>query len=153
LCGLWSAPYGSHGLEIIQLSLDPCSAAGGGGGDALLPPQLLGVKVTGDANVPAGKTSFAIDLETQCDVDAELEADRRPVVLFLPSGALMANLANRRGQMSFWRKGRGQINRIPGRWSPEWVDVDFVAYKAGFSRAFSVVFRQPTQAVRVMMDF
>ncbi|CAN0484933.1 unnamed protein product, partial [Scytosiphon promiscuus] len=57
--------------------------------------QLIGVKVTGDPNVPAGKTSFAIDLEGHCDVDAELEADRRPVVLFLPTGALMANLANR----------------------------------------------------------
>lgn len=129
------------------------AVSGGGDGNPLLPPQLFGVKVTGDANVPAGKTSFAIDLEKHCDVDAELDADRRPVVLFLPSGALMANLANRRGQISFWRKGHGQINRVPGRWSPEWVDVDFVAYKAGIGRAFSVVFRQPTQAVRVMMDF
>lgn len=260
LCGLWCAPYGNHGLEIIQLSVDPASAGppatvgsqgreaaaaakdkekasrsstrdkayswmshstrngssncstcsdsactsapasdnssedGFGGScssmesdegdhaaaaaaatairkrlssgageesgvaaerldEANLPPQLFGLKVTGDANVPAGKTSFAIDLETECSVDAELKADARPVILFLPSGAVMANLSNRREQISFWRRGRGQINRVPGRWSPEWVDVDFVVYQAGARCAFSVVFRQPTQAVRVIMDF
>lgn len=268
LCGLWCAPYGSHGLEIIQLSVDPASAGaptvgckgrgataaaakpsrsstrgnayswisrstsegssnsstssesactsapatdsseeGFGGScssmesddsgderdhaaaatttrkrranccsdgycsgdesgvaermqnasthhdDPNAHPQLFGLKVTGDAHVPAGKTSFAIDLEKDCSVDAELEADTRPVILFLPSGAVMANLSNRREQISFWRKGRGQINRIPGRWSPEWVDVDFVVYQTGARCAFSVVFRQPTQAVRVIMDF
>lgn len=115
--------------------------------------QLFGAKVTGDANVPAGKVSFAVDLEKVCDVDDELEADSRPVILFLPSGAVMANLSNRRGSIAFWRKGRGQINRVPGRWCPEWVDVDFLVYQTGSRCAFSVLFRQPTEAVRVIIDF
>lgn len=117
------------------------------------PSQLFGFKVTGDENVPAGKTSFAIDLSTGFDVDEELRSDSRPVVMFLPSGAVMANLANRREQISAWHKGRGQINRVPGRWLPEWVDVEFVAYRPGSRCAFSVIFRQPAQAVRVVMDF
>ncbi len=121
--------------------------------EANSPSHLFGFKVTGDENVPAGKTSFVIDLKTEFDIDFELQADSRPVVMFLPTGAVMANLANRREQISTWRKGRGQINRVPGRWLPEWVDVDFVAYRPGARCAFSVIFRQPTQAVRVVMDF
>ncbi|CAM9514608.1 unnamed protein product, partial [Hapterophycus canaliculatus] len=117
------------------------------------PSQLFGFKVTGDDNVPAGKTSFVIDLTTEFDVEDELRSDSRPLVMFLPTGAVMANLANRREQISRWRKGRGQINRVPGRWSPEWVDVEFVEYRAGSRCAFSVIFRQPTQAVRVVMNF
>lgn len=121
--------------------------------DPCVPLQLFGVKATGDANVPAGKTSFAINLDTTYDVGAQLDSDRRPVILFLPSGTVMANLANRRDKISFWCKGRGQINRVPGIWSPEWVDVDFVAYQPESRCAFSVVFKQPAQAVRVIMDF
>lgn len=117
------------------------------------PSQLFGFKVTGDENVPAGKTSFVIDLNTGFDVDEELRSDSRPVVMFLPSGAVMANLANRREQISTWHKGHGQINRVPGRWLPEWVDVEFVAYRPGSRCAFSVIFRQPAQAVRVVIDF
>ena len=120
---------------------------------AAAPSQLFGFKVTGDENVPAGKTSFVIDLSRRFDVDEELQSDSRPVVMFLPSGAVMANLANRREQISTWHKGRGQINRVPGRWLPEWVDVEFVAYRPGSRCAFSVIFRQPAQAVRVVMDF
>lgn len=116
-------------------------------------PHLFGVKVTGDANVPAGKVSFAVDMEKVCDIDQELEADSRPVVLFVPGGAVMANLSNRRASMSMWRKARGQINRTPGRWCPEWVDVDFVAYEPGARCQFSVVFKQPSVAVRVLIDF
>ncbi|CAB1103302.1 unnamed protein product [Ectocarpus sp. CCAP 1310/34] len=129
------------------------AGSGAGAGDASVPSQLFGFKVTGDDNVPAGKTSFVIDLSTDFDVDEELRSDSRPVVTFLPTGAVMANLANRRQQISCWRKGRGQINRVPGRWSPEWVDVEFVEYRAGSRCAFSVIFRQPNQAVRVVMDF
>ncbi|CBJ32163.1 expressed unknown protein [Ectocarpus siliculosus] len=129
------------------------AGSGAGAGDASVPSQLFGFKVTGDDNVPAGKTSFVIDLSTDFDVDEELRSDSRPVVTFLPTGAVMANLANRRQQISCWRNGRGQINRVPGRWSPEWVDVEFVEYRAGSRCAFSVIFRQPNQAVRVVMDF
>lgn len=125
----------------------------GGGAEPAVPTQLFGVKITGDANVPAGKTSFAIDLDRDCNIDTELEADRRPVILFLPTGAVMANLANRRSNIALWRKGRGQINRVPGRWAPEWVDVDLVVYHEGFRCGFSVVLRQPSQAVSVIMDF
>eukprot|EP00752_Nemacystus_decipiens_P003453 g3188.t1 len=129
------------------------AAAADGDATAAVPSQLFGFKVTGDENVPAGKTSFVIDLGTGFDVDEELRSDSRPVVMFLPSGAVMANLANRRDQISAWHKGRGQINRVPGRWLPEWVDVEFVAYRPGSRCAFSVIFRQPAQAVRVVMDF
>lgn len=116
------------------------------------PCCLFGIKVTGDSNVPAGKLSFVV-MDNNCDVDEELEADRRPVVLFTSSGAVMANLSNRRPWITMWRKARGQINRTPGLWSPEWVDVDFVAYQPGARCAFSVVFRQPSEAVSVILDF
>ncbi|CAM9533918.1 unnamed protein product, partial [Hapterophycus canaliculatus] len=34
LCGLWCAPYGSHGLEIIQLSTEPSSSPSAGAAEA-----------------------------------------------------------------------------------------------------------------------
>lgn len=116
-------------------------------------PRLFGTKVTGDANVPAGEVSFAVAMDKSCDIDEELEADRRSVILFTTGGAVMADLSNRRPSIVLWRKARGQINRIPGQWNPEWVDVDFVAYQPGARCAFSVVFRQPSQAFRVILDF
>lgn len=115
-------------------------------------PCLCGIKVTGDANVPTGELSFVI-MGNSCDVEEKVEADRRPVVLFTSNGAVMANLSNRRSWITSWRKGRGQINRTPGQWSPEWVDVDFITYQPGGRCAFSVVFRQLSEAVRVILDF
>ncbi|CAN0217997.1 unnamed protein product [Pylaiella littoralis] len=144
---------GSSTVAAREGDDDVDDGGGGGGGEASVPTQLFGSKVTGDDNVPAGKTSFVIDLKTKFDVDQELQSDSRPGVMFLPTGAVMANLANRRGHMSSWCKGVAQINRVPGRWLPEWVDVEFVQYRAGLRCAFSVIFRQPTQAVRVVMDF
>lgn len=116
-------------------------------------PFLYGVKVTGDVNVPAGKVSFAVDLGKGCDPVEELEADSRPVILFLPTGPVMANLANRGNQIAFWCKGRGRINRTPGRWVPDSVDVDFIVYRPGSRRGFSVIFRQQTHVLRLIMDF
>lgn len=240
LCGLWCAPYGNHGLEIIQISEDApeglmceddvavataaessevgplldavecgdsqettsssasvctsraatdedsdyddhdmasedddndveadsayaarearerCSSNATVHNDPVASrnhPRLFGTKVTGDANVPAGELSFAVAMDKICDINEELEADRRSVILFTTGGAVMADLSNRRSSIALWRKGRGQINRTPGQWNPEWVDVDFVAYQPLARCAFSVVFKQPSQAFRVILDF
>ncbi|CAN0412238.1 unnamed protein product [Ascophyllum nodosum] len=138
---------------IVRPAFDTRPSDGHDSEANLVTPLLYGVKVTGDINVPAGKASFVVDLEKEFDPNEELQADTRPVIIFLPTGAVMANLANRRGQIAFWCKGRGRINRIPGRWLPEWVDVDLIGYQPGSRYGFSVIFRQPAHVLRIIMDF
>lgn len=139
-----------HGDAMV---IDPVYNARSSNDDQSAARFLYGIKVTGDVNVPASKVSFAVDLGKRCDPIEELEADSRPVILFLPAGPVMANLANRGNQIAFWCKGRGRINRTPGRWVPESVDVDFIAYRPGSRRGFSVIFRQQTHVFRVIIDF
>lgn len=40
---------------------------------------MIGLKVVGDANVPAGQWSFMADLSAPWDIDERLNADARPV--------------------------------------------------------------------------
>ncbi|CAM9631142.1 unnamed protein product [Choristocarpus tenellus] len=181
LSGLWSAPYGSHGLEILHVMVDPCiQEEGTGNGDtsntvstssgcitktgdcycksnsnnSTCHPyrQLSGNKIIGDSNVPAGKLSFVINLDDQYDPVVELENDARPVVSFLSGGALIGELSTRLPNIKFWYKGRGQINRVPGVWQPEWVSVDCLVYVNGPS-GFSVVWSEASEHVRVVVDF
>jgi hypothetical protein len=41
--------------------------------------HVIGLKVVGDANVPAGQWSFMADLSAPWDIDERLNADARPV--------------------------------------------------------------------------
>ncbi|GFR69771.1 F-box only protein 31 [Elysia marginata] len=50
--GLYTGDYGSHGVEILHLSLSTDNSN-----------NLLGLKVTGDPNVPAGYSSLTIHLD------------------------------------------------------------------------------------------
>ena len=66
LPGLWCAPYGSHGLEVLQLffsdSLPPEDVGGIQG------LSVVGLKVLGDPNVPAHKISFVASLEASIPI-------------------------------------------------------------------------------------
>ncbi|GFH15564.1 F-box only 31-B-like [Haematococcus lacustris] len=60
--GLWTAEYGSHGPEVLNLQ------ALGSGSPALeacpvKPPCLMGTKLVGDVNVPSGRLSFVANLQ------------------------------------------------------------------------------------------
>lgn len=55
------ATYGSHGLEVIEVTVAPCAAGG---------YELVGTKLTGDVHVPAGQQSWAAAIgvsDGQCD--------------------------------------------------------------------------------------
>jgi hypothetical protein len=102
LPGLYSAPYGPHGYEIIHVTWRDGSGSGSAAADAqsadaALPPgvsahtpRLEGLKVTGDPNVPTGRLSFVAPLapseasEHQTDDD-----DARQIVSFTPQGPLL----------------------------------------------------------------
>jgi hypothetical protein len=44
--------------------------------------QLHGLKISGDVNVPASKLSFIIDLENIVDIQRAVQEDNRPIVMF-----------------------------------------------------------------------
>ncbi|GFO07016.1 hypothetical protein PoB_003352100 [Plakobranchus ocellatus] len=50
--GLYTGDYGSHGVEILHLSIS-----------AENPNHLIGLKITGDPNVPAGNASLIVHLD------------------------------------------------------------------------------------------
>ncbi|CAM9560024.1 unnamed protein product, partial [Phaeothamnion confervicola] len=161
LAGIWMAAYGGHGMQIVQTSMRVASPAGASAATAAAAdvdsplagggPRLWGVKVVGDPNVPAGRCSFVVNLARAYHPDEELMQDPRLVVSFPTSGAVVADLAARRASIDTWYKGLGQINRLPGVWKPEWVEIDFIVYGEG-ATAFSVVWSEPGEAIRVMVD-
>ena len=68
LAGLWRGTYSSHGLEIINFGLRdrtglPWPLRPSEGNDAAQPDSqvLVGQKITGDSNVPAGQISIIAD--------------------------------------------------------------------------------------------
>ena len=94
-------------------------------------PRLEGLKVVGDANVPASKLSFVVDSSQQFSATERLALDHRLVVAFPPEGAVIADLNLRSDNIAGWYRGMGQINRIQGVWEPDWVGIDFLVYKSG----------------------
>ncbi|KAK9864129.1 hypothetical protein WJX84_011962 [Apatococcus fuscideae] len=56
--GLWKGSYGPQGVEVVSVAL-----TGHG------PLKLTATKLTGDANVPAGKDTFTVDLGMTIDGD------------------------------------------------------------------------------------
>ncbi|KAK7114875.1 F-box only protein 31-A-like [Littorina saxatilis] len=59
--GLYKGTYGSHGIEIIKVSLSENGY------------ELLGDKILGDPNVPAGKISLYVDLRKPITLNDERE--------------------------------------------------------------------------------
>ena len=112
-------------------------------------------KYVGDANVPATKHSFVVDLGHECDPDERLDVDQRLVVAFPARGPRITDLRTRRGAIRSWRRGLGQINRVQGKWEPEWVGVDFVLYhdQALGDVGFSVLWDDDGEVIRHIIDF
>jgi len=160
--GLWVAPYGSHGLEIVCLShaeqrvpFHRCidESAKDGKNCPIGLPRLEGLKVVGDANVPASKLSFVVDSSQQFDPSERLAMDHRLVVAFPPEGAVIADLMLRKHNITAWYRGMGQINRIQGEWAPEWVGIDFLVYNGSSPTGFSVLWDEQGEVIRHVIDF
>lgn len=158
--GLFTSRYGSHGIEILHLSLHSTED------DSALRfnnyqfggLQLQALKITGDRNVPAGKYSFCIDLLNTIDLHVPFVQDTRPIIIFPPDrdNPVLTNWEQRIPAMQFCARGLGQINRVPGVWNPEWVRCGFVLYKMpiGDQRAmFSIIWDDENDNFRHAMDF
>uniref|UniRef100_A0A061QLQ6 Uncharacterized protein n=1 Tax=Tetraselmis sp. GSL018 TaxID=582737 RepID=A0A061QLQ6_9CHLO len=147
LCGLSMAQYGGHGLEVIQVfmtqDMAPEETAGIGG------LRLVGLKLTGDPNVPATKLSFVAALTEPDDPEGVL-ADLRPIIAFPSTGPAVVNLQDREVAGLFL--GKGQINRDPDVWAPEWVDVRLITY-SGQRKGFSILWHDMGEFWRHIIDF
>lgn len=120
--GLYAAQYGSHGMELLQISLDIVES------DSIC--RLSALKIIGDPNVPSNELSFELDIANPCDIREEAGRDDRPLLLFLGpiANSVILSLNMRLPKIAVWFRGRGQINRVPGQWEPEWVGMSLVIY-------------------------
>lgn len=144
--GLFTAPYGPHGLELLHVSLSMQN------GELV----LHGLKVTGDPNVPAGELSFVITLHHLLDVNTALAADDRHVFHYIDGQPMVVDLLARRPRIVMWASGKGQINRNPAIWDPEcvgcsWLRYDDAALVGGTS--FTVLWDDGDKPYRHAMDF
>lgn len=144
LRGFWVGTYGSHGQEIIQVRFTTStttttatrSTSGAIAGTAAPEAPAVqapaataviieGLKITGDANVPANEWSFCADVSCPVDLAEALTADTRPVYTLNthmgPEPFLLSEEAHRIHSVY---RGKGQINMVPGIWVPQEVGVD-----------------------------
>ena len=147
LRGFWVGTYGSHGQEIIQVrftttttttttttsssSITAVTAAPEAPAVAApaAPPVIMeGLKITGDANVPANEWSFRVDVSCgPMDLAGALTADPRPVyTLDTHMGPMPRLLSQETRRIHSMYRGMGQINMVPGIWAPQEVGVDVV---------------------------
>jgi hypothetical protein len=162
--GLHISSYGSHGLEIIHISLldesDNCWLKQIHRGctryefGAL---QLHGLKVTGDPNVPAGNVSFCINMSVSFNPQHAIEGDRRTIVSF-PANSRepdFISLQQRSDNIASWFRGYGQINRKPPVWNPEWVGCSLILYQNPLlsGARFTILWDNETEYYRHAMDF
>lgn len=159
--GLYAARYGSHGTEILHLSLHSSADV------SSLPPvgdinfgdlQIHGLKITGDPNVPANQLSFCINARSLVDANVAFLQDSRPIIVFPPDqhNPIMVSWQQRLPSMKLWARGYGQINRNPPVWSPEWVRCGFILYRAPLEEngaVFSILWDDETDFFRHAMDF
>lgn len=132
--GLFVAPYGSHGLELLQVTLSSAAELCRMGFEVVLPPTrhdlevvLQGLKIVGDPNVPADKQSFIVDLSQPVDPRRQLEEDPRMVVVFPASGQpQVVDLRTRLRHITGWFRGWGQINRNPQNPLYEWMGLSLL---------------------------
>lgn len=146
LAGLAIGEYGPHGAEILHLSIQ---APGEQTGNEFAEPagllpcwRLRGLKVTGDRNVPNGQVSFCVDLSSSIDIAEAMQRETRPLVFQSAGGAYrQVFISSAASRVAGWYRGKGQINKYPDRWSPEWVDCSFMVYHkpCDFSGAMGVL--------------
>eukprot|EP01036_Dinobryon_divergens_P029447 gene29447-38542_t len=162
--GLHISPYGSHGLEILNISLhdemDSCwlrRVCIGHTNIEFGALQLHGLKVTGDPNVPAGNISFCINMSVSMNPQAAIERDRRTIVSF-PANSRepeFISLRHRADNIASWFRGYGQINRKPPTWNPEWVGCSLILYQSPLlsGARFTILWDNETEYYRHAMDF
>lgn len=163
ITGLFVARYGSHGLELLHVSLVENDERVLEGPDAHNSDLsecfyvINGLKVTGDPNVPAAQLSFTVDVTHLKDFYSWIVADTRPVIVFSDDGVVDATLmTTRQNNIRAAYRGKGQINRIPDVWDPEWVDLTLVIYRdpsVANGSSFSIVWDDIGEAYRHLMDF
>mmetsp|Transcript_41682 Transcript_41682/g.74885 ORF Transcript_41682/g.74885 Transcript_41682/m.74885 type:complete len:442 (-) Transcript_41682:92-1417(-) len=145
LPGVWAAPYGAHGFEFLQVSLQYEKPRVGWEDRPGM--RLSGTKITGDPNVPALAISFVADIQTQVPVQ-ELLTDNRPLVAFPQGGPIIVDLSQR--SIAGIYRAKGQINRVPGVWEPEWVGAQLLVYH---NRWFSVLWQDIGEQWRHIIDY
>jgi hypothetical protein len=163
ITGLYVANYGSHGLELIHMSLIENDERESDGLDSRNSEPnepfyvINGLKVTGDPNVPAAQLSFTVDVTHLKDFSSWIEEDSRPVIFFSENGVIGTTLmSQRRNNIRGAYHGKGQINRAPGIWDPEWVDLTLVIYRdplVANGASFSIVWNDVGESYRHLMDF
>lgn len=142
---MWAAPYGAHGFEFLQVSLQYEKPRVGWEDRPGM--RLSGTKITGDPNVPALAVSFVADIQTQVPVQ-ELLTDNRPLVAFPQGGPIIVDLSQR--SIAGIYRAKGQINRVPGVWEPEWVGAQLLVYH---NRWFSVLWQDIGEQWRHIIDY
>lgn len=162
--GLHTAPYGTHGLEILNVSLHDRSD------DCWIKPmrgitssfdfgelQLHGLKIKGDPNVPAGQISFCININSLVNPQQAVQRDQRIIVSFPPNSREpdFISLEERLDSIASWYRGYGQINRRPSVWNPEWVSCSLILYQNPLvsGARFTILWDNETEYYRHAMDF
>jgi hypothetical protein len=159
ITGLFTAPYGSHGNELLHISLTENEARiSEENSDVNEEPYYVvdGLKVTGDPNVPAAQLSFTVDVTDSREFYSWIVEDRRPIIFFSNNGVVDATLmSERQSNIRAAYRGKGQINRLPNVWDPEWVDLTLVIYNDSSSNGatFSIVWDDIGEPYRHLMDF
>jgi hypothetical protein len=161
--GLFTARYGSHGSEILHLSLHSRGDVRGlrsGNNFDFGDIQLQGLKITGDPNVPSNQLSFCINIQSLLDINAAFNQDNRPIIIFPPDrqNPIVISLQQRLPMVQLWARGYGQINRDPNVWAPEWVRCAFILYKQplcgeAHRAMFSILWDDEHDYFRHAMDF
>ena len=163
ITGLFAARYGSHGQELLHVSLVENDERILEGVDAqsteLKGPFYVinGLKVTGDPNVPAAQLSFTVDVTHLKNCYSWVLSDPRPIVLFNENGIVDATMmTDRQNNIFAAYRGKGQINREPETWDPEWVDLTLIIYtdsSGSRGASFSIVWDDVGETYRHLMDF
>jgi hypothetical protein len=138
--GLYVARYGSHGLELVQVSLleegepdtdelDPIGTASSRSAsycravDELLPKRLVVRKVIGDMNVPAGFVTFYASLTSLAHGPDGGANNSEPLGPCPISPLHLAHLQTSGAPPQVLASvfaGEMQLNREPFDWRPEW---------------------------------
>lgn len=160
--GFCTGVYGPHGREILYLSIKEAASSvhGDSAAENTSRLELSALKITGDPNVPAGNLSFVINLSERMNIAEEMERDERLIVVFgeFFGGNDHAVLApqHRLPSLAAWYRGKGQINRFPGSWHPEWVDCSLWVYAqplAPMGVRCTVVWDDIAEGFRHAIDF
>lgn len=164
IVGLFVARYGSHGLELLHVSLIENDERILEGVDMQQQTEqkgpfyvLNGLKITGDPNVPAAQLSFTVDVTHPKNFYSWILSDTRPIILFTENGIVdVTVMIDRQNNIQAAYRGKGQINREPATWDPEWVDLTLIVYNNSCSArgaSFSIVWDDVGETYRHLMDF